>query len=112
VEEIKNWFDADRVYPDIWKREKLEGYQRIPDKERFMKIAEYVEGKLQIEETLLPNSVILNVRKKGVIEFEPFEKTKTKKTVEIGKILIDDAALPFFEVDGQHRVRGLIEAYK
>jgi hypothetical protein len=45
VEELKNWFDADRVYTDIWKREKPEGYQRIPDKERFMKIAENGEGK-------------------------------------------------------------------
>jgi DGQHR domain-containing protein len=112
VEKLKNWFDADRVYPDIWKREKFEGYQRTPDEKRFKKIAEYVEGKLGIEETLFPNSVILNVRRKGVIEFEPFEKIKDKQTIETGKILIDDAAFPFFEVDGQHRVRGLIEAYK
>lgn len=112
MEELKNWFDADRIYPDIWKREKLEGYQRIPDKKRFRKIAEYVEGKLQIEETLFPNSIILNVRRKGVIEFESLEKTRNNKPIEIGKIFIDDAALPFFEVDGQHRVRGLIEAYK
>jgi DGQHR domain-containing protein len=112
VEELKSWFDADRIYPDIWKREKPEGYQRIPDKERFMKIAEYVEGKLQIEETLLPNSLILNIRQKGAIDFNAFEKSKSKKTIESGEILINDEALPFFEVDGQHRIRGLIEAYK
>jgi len=112
VEEIKKWFDAGNIYADIWKREKQEGYQRIPDKERFMKIAEYVEGKLQIEETLLPSSLILNIRQKGTINFDAFEKSKSKETIESGEILIDDEAMPFFEVDGQHRVRGLIEAYK
>jgi DGQHR domain-containing protein len=112
VEELKNWHDADRIYPDIWKREKPEGYQRVPDMQRAMKIAQYVEGNLQIEETLLPNSLILNIRQKGLIDFDAFEKSKSEKTIEFGTISIYDEALPFFEVDGQHRIRGLIEAYK
>lgn len=112
VEELKKWFDADRIYPDIWKREKQEGYQRTPDKQRATKIAEYLKRKLQIEETLLPNTIILNVRLKGAIEFNALQKSKSKVTIEPGEILIYDEALPFFEVDGQHRVRGLIEAYK
>jgi DGQHR domain-containing protein len=112
VEELKSWFDADRIYPDIWKREKPEGYQRQPDKERFRRIAEYLERKLQIEETILPNTVILNIRQKGTIDFEPFEKSNSQKPIELGKILVYDEALPFYEVDGQHRVRGLIEAYR
>jgi len=112
VEEIKKWFDGGYFFADVWKREKQEGYQRIPNKDRFMKIAEYVEGKLQIEETLLPNSLILNIKDKGTIEFKAFEKAKSMKTIESGEILIYDEALPFREVDGQHRVRGLVEAYK
>lgn len=112
VEEIKNWFDNGHIYADIWKREQQEGYQRIPNKERFKEIAKYLEGKLQIEETLLPNSLILNIRQKGTIDFNAFEKSKSKKTIESGEILIYDEALPFCEVDGQHRIRGLIEAYK
>lgn len=112
VEEIKDWFEADRVYPDIWKRERPEGYQRLPDKDRFEKIAEYIRGKLKIEETLLPNSVILNIRQKGGVEFTVSKGVKSKETIEPGTISIYEEALPFFEVDGQHRVRGLIEAYK
>jgi len=112
VEELKSWFDTGHIYADIWKREKQEGYQRIPDKKRFKEIAEYLEGKLQIEETILPNSLILNIRQKGAIEFKAFGKSKSKKTMESGEILIYDEALPFCEVDGQHRIRGLIEAYK
>jgi len=112
VEEIKKWFDAGNVYTDIWKREKQEGYQRMPNEKRFKEIAKYLEGDLGIEETLLPSSVILNIRQKGTINFDAFEKSKSKKTIESGEILIDDEAMPFCEVDGQHRVRGLIEAYK
>lgn len=84
----------------------------MPNEKRFKEIAEYLEGKLQIEETLLPNSLILNIRQKGAIGFNTFEKAKSKKTIESGEILIYDEALPFCEVDGQHRIRGLIEAYK
>src|SRR4030043_35838 len=88
VEELNNWNDADRIFPDIWKREKPEGYQRLPDMQRAMKIARYIEGRLKIEETILPNSIILNVRQKGIIEFKKFEKTESQKTRESGKILI------------------------
>ena len=112
VEEIKKWFDAGNIYADIWKREKEEGYQRAPNEKRFKEIAKYLEGDLGIEETLLPSSVILNIRQKGTIEFKPFEKSKSKENVESCEILIYDEAMPFYEVDGQHRVRGLIEAYK
>lgn len=112
VEEIKKWFDAGNIYADIWKREKQEGYQRAPNEKRFKEIAKYLEGGLGIEETLLPSSLILNIRQKGAIEFKAFEKSKSKETIESGEILIDDEAMPFCEVDGQHRVRGLIEAYK
>jgi len=112
VEKIKKWFDAGNIYADIWKREKEEGYQREPDKARFREIAEYLEEKLGIEEPLLPSSLILNIRQKGTVDFKRFEESKSEETVESGEILIDDAAMPFCEVDGQHRVRGLIEAYK
>ncbi len=112
VEEIKKWFDAGNIYADIWKREKEEGYQRAPDAKRYKEIAKYLEGGLGIAETLLPSSLILNIRQKGTIEFKAFEKSKSKETIESGEILIDDAAMPFCQVDGQHRVRGLIEAYK
>ena len=111
VEQLKNWMEADRICPDIWKREKAEGYQRTPDKKRFQKIAEYVEGKLRIEETILPNTLILNIRQKGAVSFVPFDKSKDKETIQSGKISIYDEALPFWEVDGQHRIRGLIHAY-
>jgi DGQHR domain-containing protein len=113
VEELKSWFESDRIYPDIWKRDKPEGgYQRLPDKQRVTKIAEYLERKLQIEETLLPNTVILNIRQKGMVGFDALKKSDSKSPIELGTIRVYDEALPFYEVDGQHRVRGLIEAYK
>ena len=112
VEKLKDWFENDRIRPDIWRRDTSEGYQRAPDKQRIAEIAGYLEGKKHIEETILPNSVILNVRQKGMIEFHAFHEPKGKDTIEVGTISIDDGALPFYEVDGQHRIRGLIEAYK
>jgi len=112
VEELNNWNDVDRIVPDIWKREKQDGYQRLPNMQRAMKIARYVEGRENIEETLLPTSIILNIRQTGAIEFNKFKDSDSQKTRESGTILIHDEALPFFEVDGQHRIRGLIEAYK
>ncbi|MCJ7791485.1 MAG: DGQHR domain-containing protein, partial [Dehalococcoidia bacterium] len=111
VQQLKNWYDTNGICADIWKREKQEGYQRQPDKERFRRIAEYLERNLGIEETILPNTVILNIRQKGTVDFEALEKSDSQKPIELGKILIYDEALPFYEVDGQHRVRGLIEAY-
>jgi len=111
VEELKSWMEMDRVCADIWKREKSEGYQRTPDAKKFKKIADYIEGKTQIEATLLPNSIILNLRTPGAVDFVPLEQTKSKKTTQLGTIKINDEALPFYEVDGQHRIRGLIEAY-
>ena len=112
IEELENWFVAGHICADIWKGGVPEGYQRVPNKKRFKEIAAYLEGNLQIEETLLPSSLILNIRQKGAIEFEAFKESTSKKTIEVGKILIHDEAIPFYEVDGQHRVRGLIEAYK
>jgi len=115
VEQLKKWKEADRIYPDIWRREKPDGYQRMPDPERYVKIADYIQGKLKVEETLFPNSIILNLRQKGSIDFDPFdaiEKDELPSTIQHGKIIINDEALPFFEVDGQHRIRGLIAAYE
>ena len=111
IEELKKWMYEGHIFADIWKRESPEGYQREPDRKRFKKIANYLEGKLHVKETLFPNSVILNVRQAGTIDFKPFEKSKRKKTIQFGMILIHDEALPFSEVDGQHRIRGMIEAY-
>ncbi|MBI4286652.1 MAG: DGQHR domain-containing protein [Chloroflexi bacterium] len=112
VEQLKKWFDDGNITADIWKRDKEEGYQRAPDTKRFKEIANYLEGNLQIEQTLLPNSLILNIRDTGCVDFEPLEEYKGVKTIEVGKILIHDEALPFSEVDGQHRIGGLIQAYK
>jgi DGQHR domain-containing protein len=115
VEQLTDWMDADRIRPDIWKREWPEGYQRLPDKGRFKQIADYIEGKLKVEETLFPNSIILNLRQERAVEFEPYstqKHPKEKKKAQLGEIIIQDEVLPFFEVDGQHRIRGLIAAYK
>jgi len=111
VEEIKKWFDAGSIWADVWKKGPQEGYQRRPNEKRCKEIAKYLEGKLQIDETLLPSSLILNIRQKGAIELKNPEKAKSTKTIEADEILIHDEAL-FCEVDGQHRVRGLVEAYK
>lgn len=109
IEDLKKWVDNDYISADIWKRDRPEGYQRMPDSQRAQKIAEYIEGKLKIEDILLPNTVILNIRQKGLIDFEPLSESK-KRNIETGIIKIRDEATPFYEVDGQHRVRGLIEA--
>jgi DGQHR domain-containing protein len=102
VEQIKKWYDTEYICADIWKRDRPDGYQRTPDKRRFKKIAEYLQGKLQIEETLFPNSIILNVRQK-CIDFTPFDK-ESDSTIRMGEIKINEENLPFYEVDGQHRI--------
>jgi len=113
IGDINNWYELGHFFADIWKREKEDGYQREPDKQRVMEIAGYIEGKLRIEETILPGSVILNIRQKGTIEFAPTHPESQKdETIQLGRISIPDEALPFCEVDGQHRIRGLIEAYR
>lgn len=112
VEEIKKWFDDDNFFADIWKRERDEGYQRQPDKARYKDIAAYLEEKLGITEPILPSSLILNIKQKGTIDFKRFEQSKSKQTIESGEFVIHDEGMPFREVDGQHRVRGLVEAYQ
>jgi len=112
IEEIHKWFKSGHISADIWKRGKLEGYQRKPDDKRAKTIAEYLEGKLKIEETILPSSIILNIREKGCTEFNAFKESKDKPTTELGTVSISDEALPLYEVDGQHRVRGLVAIYE
>jgi len=112
VEDIKKWFDDDNFFADIWKRERDEGYQRQPDETRYKDIAAYLEEKLGITDPILPSSLILNIKQKGTIDFHRFKDSKSKQNIEAGEIVIHDEGMPLREVDGQHRVRGLVEAYK
>jgi len=115
IEQLNQLSRESLLKADIWRKDMSEGYQRPADKERFAKIADYIEGRLKVEETIFSNSIILNLRQaKSVIftEKDFGKKVSITDTITFGEIVIPDEAFPLYEVDGQHRIRGLIAAYE
>jgi DGQHR domain-containing protein len=83
---------------DAWSPNNRTGYQRMPIKARFRKIAHYVMGK-EGGRPLLPQAIVLNIREVGVLKFEDSGTGVGRLRIPSGTIL--------WEVDGQHRLGGL-----
>jgi DGQHR domain-containing protein len=78
-----------------------DGYQRILDKRRTKRIANYFNKAWNGGDALLPTSILLATKEK--IEYN---KNKHTITFDLNKVA------PFNVVDGQHRIEGLIAAAK
>jgi DGQHR domain-containing protein len=90
---IPNFYSIDRLDPD---NADERGYQRLLNKGRAKKLADYIISGQDTKDAFLPTSVFMATNKS--IEFD-----QTNNTISI-KI---DEVCPFNIVDGQHRVEGL-----
>ncbi len=75
------------------------GFQRVLDKTRTKRLADYILDAWKDKDAFLPTSIFLATDKDVF-----FDNEKNEITFEIEKVC------PFNVVDGQHRVEGLIEA--
>jgi len=94
------------IKADIWSIDNVEGYQRRPDQGRARSIKDFlIKSPLQEVFPLMLQPVILNVRS-GSIKFVAPDAGRT------GELELKADALTLYEVDGQHRIEGLVEAAK
>lgn len=85
---------------DRWSKTHTDGYQRSLIEARVHKATKY----LREEDGLFPTSVLLNVR--GDLKFI---LTSENASAEWGTLTIPDDSLPFWVIDGQHRIESLRE---
>lgn len=88
----------DHFVVDIWEPKnvaKRKGYQRKPDETRTKKIAKYFEH----DDAIMPVAGLLNVREKSRLKYKN------------GKLSIPDGT-KVWVVDMQHRLKGLVRAFK
>ena len=90
---IPNFYTIERLDPE---NANEKGYQRLLNKGRAKKLADYIVAGQETKDAFLPTSIFLATNKS--IDFNP-----TNNTI---KIDIDEIG-PFNVVDGQHRVEGL-----
>jgi len=90
---IPNFYSIDRLDPE---NANEKGYQRILNKGRAKKLADYIISGQDTKDAFLPTSVFLATDKN--IEFDQSNNTIT---IEINEVC------PFNIVDGQHRIEGL-----
>jgi DGQHR domain-containing protein len=90
---IPNFYTIERLDPE---NANEKGYQRLLNKGRAKKLADYIIAGQETKDAFLPTSIFLATNKN--IAFNP-----TNNTIEID---IDETG-PFNVVDGQHRVEGL-----
>ena len=90
---IPNFYSIERLDPE---NANEKGYQRLLNKGRAKKLADYIVAGQETRDAFLPTSIFLATNKN--IAFNP-----TNNTIEID---IDEIG-PFNVVDGQHRVEGL-----
>jgi DGQHR domain-containing protein len=90
---IPNFYSIERLDPD---NANEKGYQRLLNKGRAKKLADYIVEGQKIRDAFLPTSIFIATDKN--IAFNP-----ANNTIEID---IDEIC-PFNVVDGQHRVEGL-----
>jgi DGQHR domain-containing protein len=88
---MKDFYSIERLDPENDK-----GYQRVLNKSRAKKLADYIIDGQETRDVFLPTSIFIATHKN--ILFNP-----TNNTIEID---IDEVG-PFNVVDGQHRVEGL-----
>lgn len=90
---IPNFYSIERLDPE---NANEKGYQRLLNKGRAKKLADYIVTGQETKDAFLPTSIFIATNKN--IAFNP-----TNNTIEID---IDELG-PFNVVDGQHRVEGL-----
>jgi DGQHR domain-containing protein len=94
---------SDLLIPNFYSIERLDpenacekGYQRLLNKSRAKKLADYIVAGQETKDAFLPTSIFIATDKS--IPFNPSNNTIEINIAEIG---------PFNVVDGQHRVEGL-----
>jgi DGQHR domain-containing protein len=92
---ISNFYQVDKLDSS----NASSGFQRVLDKTRTKRLADYILDAWKDKDAFLPTSIFLATDKDVF-----FDNEKNEITFEIGKVC------PFNVVDGQHRVEGLIEA--
>jgi len=90
---IPNFYSVEALNPDD---ENDKGYQRLLNKARAKRLADYIVDGQETRDAFLPTSIFMATHKN--IDFNP-----TNNTIEINI----DTIGPFSVVDGQHRVEGL-----
>jgi len=90
---IPNFYSVETLDPED---DNDKGYQRLLNKARAKKLADYLVDGQETKDAFLPTSIFIATHKN--IDFNP-----TNNTIEIDI----DAVGPFSVVDGQHRVEGL-----
>ncbi len=90
---IPNFYSIERLDPE---NASEKGYQRLLNKARAKKLADYIVAGQETKDAFLPTSIFIATEKN--ISFNP-----SNNTIDID---IDEVA-PFNVVDGQHRVEGL-----
>jgi DGQHR domain-containing protein len=90
---IPNFYSIERLDPE---NASEKGYQRLLNKARAKKLADYIVAGQETRDAFLPTSIFIATEKN--ISFNP-----SNNTIDID---IDEVA-PFNVVDGQHRVEGL-----
>lgn len=88
-----NFYSVETLDPD---NSDAKGYQRVLNKARAKKLADYIVKGQDSQDAFLPTSVFLATDKK--IAFNETDNTIEVDTAQIG---------PFSVVDGQHRLEGL-----
>ena len=92
---MRGFFDVDVLDPDG------RGYQRILEEKRCKRMASYMMDMRLEKKAFLPTSTFLATA--SAIDYDPGKQTISFDTEKTG---------PFNVVDGQHRIRGLIQARK
>src|SRR6266478_765401 len=89
----KNFYDIERLDPD---NPNDKGFQRLLNKARAKKLAEYILAGYENQDAFLPTSIFLATDKD--VHFDPIANMITFDTDRMG---------PFSVVDGQHPIEGL-----
>jgi DGQHR domain-containing protein len=90
---IPNFYSIERLDPE---NASEKGYQRLLNKSRAKKLADYIVSGQETRDAFLPTSIFIATNKN--IAFHPHNNTIEINIDEVG---------PFNVVDGQHRVEGL-----
>jgi len=90
---IPNFYSIERLDPE---NADEKGYQRLLNKSRAKKLADYIVAGQETKDAFLPTSIFMATHKD--IAFHPNNNTIEINIAEVG---------PFNIVDGQHRVEGL-----
>lgn len=106
AQKLSEWLSGKSasMIADIWDKEtNPDGYQRKPDPEKIRSIEAFLKGRRGVE-PLMPASIVLNLRAQNV----KFEVRDSEH--RYGVLKVEDEAGALWEVDGQHRLRGLAKA--